>query len=90
MPKYVHTQFEDKLESMLKEARARGESRKRITAGELHKRVVQSKDNYMSMACIAMRKLKSRQGSKAIIVYEPPSGQGPKFEIEFDTADLPG
>jgi len=90
MPKYVHTQFEDKLESMLKEARARGESRKRITAGELHKRVVLSRDNRMPMACAAMRKLGSHQGSKAIVIYEPPSGQGPRLEIEFDTADLPG
>jgi len=89
MPKYTSDQFENELENMLKEAGARGESRVRIKAGDLHKRVVTPGDNRMPMACNAMRKVKSHQGDKAIVIYEPPAGNGPRFEIEFDTVDLP-
>jgi len=89
MPKYTKDQFENELANMLKEANARGESRVRIKAGDLHKRVVNPGDNYTSMACNAMRKVKSHQGDKAIVIYEPPAGNGSRLEIEFDTVDLP-
>ena len=89
MPKYTNDQFENELESMLKDANARGKSRVRIKAGDLHKRVVTPGDNRMPMACNAMRKVKSHQGDKAIVIYEPPAGQGPRLEIEFDTNDFP-
>ena len=89
MPKYHQAEFDTELTDMLKEANAEGESRKRIKAGDLHKRIVDPGDNRMPMACNAMRKVKSHQDGKAVIIYEPPSGQGARFEIEFDTADLP-
>jgi len=89
MSKYLQSEFDSELMDMLEEARARGESRARIKAGDLHRRVVNPGDNRMPMACNAMRKVKLHQKGKATVIYEPPSGQGARFEIEFDTADLP-
>jgi len=76
---YYQKQFDNELAEILREAKARGKSSKRIRARDLHKRVVSSGDVRMRMACRALQKLLSRQGSKALT-----------YEVEFDTGKLPG
>ncbi|MDD9851315.1 MAG: hypothetical protein OXU94_06040 [Gammaproteobacteria bacterium] len=78
MPKYTKEDFDNGLANMLKEAKARGEPRQRITANELRKHVTHG-EPYMRMACYALKRLMSHQGSKAL-----------PYEVEFDTGKLPG
>jgi len=96
MSKYERADFYAKLVEILKDAHAQGEPSKRIKAGDLHDSVVAPEDSYkktgnhcVPRVCGVMKELKSYQGSKASIVDGPPSEQGPRLEIEFDTAELP-
>ncbi|MXY46841.1 MAG: hypothetical protein F4Y44_07620 [Chloroflexi bacterium] len=82
---YYDEDFDNALESMLDEARANGDSSRRITAKELHASVVTSRKMYMRMACDAMWKLWRKQGAyESRVVFTPASNQGSKLEIEYE------
>jgi len=79
-PKYRQIDFYDKLIEMLKEAKdkeGKPKAHEKITARDLHKRVVKSGDVRMRMACRALHRLLKEQGSKAL-----------PYEVEFDATAL--
>jgi len=95
MPTYRHPQFHAELANMLKDAKAQGQSRKRIVSRELHDRVVNHtpvippKEKRMPIACFAMLRLALHQRGKAKLISELPNAPSSTLEIEFDTTDLP-
>lgn len=83
---YRQTEFDNTLDRMLMREKQNGNQSASISASELHKQVEASKgivarvpgDKRMPMACSAMRK---RMRLKDKIIYEPPKGDGPRFEV---------
>jgi hypothetical protein len=85
MAQYKQWQFDEELQKMIDEARARGEARVRVIARELHKRVVTnpSANHRMPMACNAMWDLYHRKGGK--VIHTTPGGKSTTIEIEYKT-----
>ncbi len=86
MSKYNQLQFEDELAVMLAEAKAKGQSRLRVVARDLHDRVVCGEDKRMLLTCNAMWYMWREQGWHKERCFDVPRcGQSTTLEIEFAT-----
>ncbi len=86
---YRQLQFDQELQTMLRKAKADGQSNLRVLSKDLHDRVVKEdlgRNHRMKMACDAMWKLwKAQGGVQRKIIHTSPGGRSSTIVIEFQT-----
>ena len=86
---YQQSQFDQELQKMLQQAKARGHSSLQVLSKDLHDRVVEEdlgNLHRMPMACKAMWNLWEKQGSRQNkVIHKTPSGESSTIKIALDT-----